>query len=47
MVNELNTTDQWSEFMLRMRHQLEELLDSKPTCLQDMVQELRERDEMR
>ena len=39
---ELNRTDHWSEFMSRMRHQFEELLESKPTCLQDMLQELRE-----
>jgi hypothetical protein len=45
MVSELNRTDDWSEFMSRMRHQFEELLESKPTCLQDMVQELRERED--
>ena len=45
MVSELNRTDDWSEFMSRMRHQFEELLELKPTCLQDMVQELRERED--
>ena len=46
MLRELNSTDQWSEFMSRMRHQFEELLESKPACLQDMVQELREHEEL-
>jgi hypothetical protein len=41
MLSEFNRTDDWSKFMSRMRHQFEELLGSKPTCLQDMVQELR------
>jgi hypothetical protein len=41
MITEFNRTDDWSKFMLRMRHQFEQLLGSKPTCLQDMVQELR------
>src|SRR3954469_6737277 len=45
MVSELNKAENWSEFMSRMRHQFEELLESKPTCLQDMVQELRERED--
>jgi hypothetical protein len=45
MLRELNSTDQWSEFMSRMRHQFEELLESKPACLQDMVQELREHED--
>ena len=42
MVDEHNRADDWSEFMSRMRHQFEHLLESKPTCLKDMVQELRE-----
>jgi len=41
MITEFNRTDDWSKFTLRMRHQFEQLLGSKPTCLQDMVQELR------
>ena len=45
MAGELNRTDQWSEFMSRMRHQFEELLESKPTCLQDIVQQLREHED--
>ena len=44
-MGELNRTDDWSEFMSRMRHQFEELLESKPTCLKDIVQELRERED--
>ena len=31
-----NRTDDWSKFMSRMRHQFEQLLGSKPTCLPDM-----------
>ena len=45
MLGELNRTDQWSEFMSRMRQQFEELLQSMPTCLQDIVQELREHED--
>ena len=45
MLDELNSTDQWSEFMSRMRQQFEELLQSMPTCLQDIVQELREHED--
>ena len=45
MPSELNKTDDWSEFMSRMRHQFEQLLGSKPTCLPDMVQELRKHDD--
>ena len=44
-MGELNRTDQWSEFMSRMRQQFEELLQSMPTCLQDIVQELREHED--
>lgn len=45
MVGELNRTDDWSEFISRMCHQLEHLLESKPTCLQDIVEELREHEQ--
>ena len=45
MPSEFNRTDDWSKFMSRMRHQFEQLLGSKPTCLQDMVQELRKHDD--
>ena len=41
-MGELNRTDDWPEFMSRMRHQFEQLLELKPTCLKDMLQELRE-----
>jgi hypothetical protein len=45
MIGELNRTDNWSEFMRRMRREFEELVHSKPTCIQDVVQELRKHDE--
>ena len=45
MPSEFNRTDDWSKFMSRMRHQFEQLLGSKPTCLPDMVQELRKHDD--
>jgi hypothetical protein len=45
MIGELNRTDDWSEFMGRMGHGFEELIKSKPTCVQDVVQELRKHDE--
>ena len=45
MIGELNRTDNWSEFTRRMRHEFEELIKSKPTCVQDVVQELRKHDE--
>ena len=45
MVGEVNRTDDWSDFMRRMRHEFEELIKSKPTCVQDVVQELRKREE--
>jgi hypothetical protein len=35
----------WHEFMLRMAHQFEQLLGSRPSCLEDIVQELRKQDE--
>ena len=44
MPGELNTHD-WSEFMSRMRHEFEGLIESKPACVQDIVRELRKRDE--
>jgi hypothetical protein len=40
MLNEPNKAGDWPEFMSRMRRQFEQLLGSKPTCLQDIVQEL-------
>ena len=43
MVDELTRIDEWSEFMSRMCHQFEELLGSQPTCIEDIVQELRGR----
>jgi hypothetical protein len=43
MVDELTRIDEWSEFMSRMCHQFEELLESQPTCIEDIVQELRGR----
>jgi hypothetical protein len=33
------------QFMSRMRHQFEELLESEPACLQDIVQQLREHED--
>jgi hypothetical protein len=45
MIGDFNRTDDWSEFMRRMRHEFEELIKSKPTCVQDVVQELRKREE--
>ena len=45
MVGELNRTEDWSAFMSRMHHQFEGLLESKPTCLQDVVHELRGRED--
>ena len=45
MAGELNRTDQWSEFMSRMRHQFEEILESEPACLQDIAQQLREHED--
>jgi hypothetical protein len=41
MVGELN----WSEFMRRMRHEFEELVESKPADVQDVAQALRKHDE--
>jgi hypothetical protein len=41
-MDELNRTDEWSDFMSRMRQQFERLLESKPTCLRDIIQDLRE-----
>jgi hypothetical protein len=45
MIGELNRTDDWTEFMRRMRQDFEGLVESKPTCIQDVVQELRKHDE--
>jgi hypothetical protein len=45
MIGELNRADNWSEFMRRMRQDFEELIASKPACVQDVVQELREHDD--
>ena len=45
MIGELNRTDNWSEFMRRMRHDFEGLVESKPACVQDVVQELRKHDD--
>jgi len=45
MIGELNRTDNWTEFMRRMRQEFEELIKSEPTCIQDVVQELRKHDE--
>ena len=45
MVDELNRTDDWSAFMSRMHHQFEALLESNPNCLQDVVHELRGRED--
>jgi hypothetical protein len=45
MPSELNKTDDWSEFMSRMRHQFEALIESQPTSLQHIIQELRKHDE--
>ena len=42
---ELNRADEWPAFLSRMRHQFEQLVDSKPTCLDDIVQELRKENE--
>jgi hypothetical protein len=45
MIGELNRTENWSEFMRRMRQGFEELVGSKPACVQDVVQELRKHEE--
>jgi hypothetical protein len=44
MLGELNTDD-WSEFMSRMRNEFEKLIESKPACVQDIVRELRKHDD--
>ena len=46
MVDEVNRTDDWSDFMRRMRHEFEGLVGSKPADVQDVVQELRKHDEL-
>ena len=45
MIGDFNRTDDWSEFMRRMRHEFEELVESKPACVQDVVEELRKHDD--
>ena len=45
MIGELNRTDNWPEFMRRMRQDFEGLVESKPACVQDVVQELRKHDD--
>jgi hypothetical protein len=45
MVDEVNRTDDWSDFMRRMRHEFEGLVGSKPADVQDVVQELRKHDD--
>jgi hypothetical protein len=35
----------WQNFLWRMAHQFEELLGSKPLCMEDVVHELRKHDE--
>jgi hypothetical protein len=45
MPSELNKTDDWSEFISRMRHQFQALIESQPTSLQHIIQELRRHDE--
>ena len=37
---ELNRADEWPAFFSRMRQQFEQLIESKPTCLDDIVQAL-------
>jgi hypothetical protein len=39
-VVELNRADEWPAFFSRMRQQFEQLVESKPTCLDDIVQAL-------
>src|SRR5436190_20345288 len=45
MISEFNRTDNWSELMRRMRQEFEELVESKPACIQDVIQKLRKHDE--
>ena len=42
---ELNGADEWPAFLSRMRQQFEQLMESKPTCLNDIVQELGKQNE--
>jgi hypothetical protein len=44
MLDELKRTDDWSEFMQRMCHGFERSIEANPTCVADIVQELRKRD---
>jgi hypothetical protein len=45
MLTELNGAECWSDFMSRMASQFEQLVEAKPTCVEDMVRELKKRDE--
>jgi len=45
MPSELNKTHDWSEFMSRMRHEFEGLINAKPASVHDLVQELLKRNE--
>jgi hypothetical protein len=42
---ELNGADERPAFLSRMRQQFEQLMESKPTCLDDIVQELGKQNE--
>src|SRR5205085_2485877 len=35
----------WHDFMSRMAHQFEQLLGSRPSCLDDIIRELRKQDD--
>jgi hypothetical protein len=45
MPGELNRTDPWTDFMLRMCDQFEALVEAKPTCIAEMLRELLKHDE--
>jgi hypothetical protein len=45
MFAELNRPESCTEFMSRMVSQFEQLLDSKPACVDDVIQQLRKHDE--
>jgi len=42
---ELNRSDEWAAFSSRMRHQFEQLVESRPKSLDDIVQRLRKQNE--
>jgi hypothetical protein len=42
---ELNGTECWSDVMSRMVRQFERLVEAKPTCVEDILRELKKRDE--